>query len=305
MYIYALTVGVINMEMRECTTPPAICMEGISKRLGSFCLQDINMVLPAGYIGGLIGENGAGKTTLLRLLLGLYEPDEGEVTVFGKSYKDCEREIKNDIGYVLAEELFCRDLTVSENAALYGKYYEHYEEKMFTAYCDRFSLEGDRKLKHLSKGERLKFQFAFALAHHPKLLLLDEPTANFDPEFREEFFHILTEFVSDGQGSVLLATHLTTDLDRLSDYVTFIHKGKELFSLDRETLADKYRLVCGETYKVKLLPQEKIVYQENNKYGTKALVRHGRFSHYDRELTVTEPTIEEVMYGIIKGGGHA
>lgn len=278
---------------------------GVTKKLDGFTLKDISLKLPKGYIMGLVGPNGAGKTTLLHLLLGLYRPNEGEITVFGKSYDGGEREIKNDIGYVLAEELFCGEMTLLENAAMYGKYYENYEESLFTSYCERFQLDTGKKLKKQSKGQQLKFQFAFALAHQPKLLVLDEPTANFDPKFREEFRHILTDFVKDGEKSVLLATHLTKDLDRMADYIAFLHKGQLIFSMDREMLCEKYRLVGGEDYKIRLLHKEKVIFAEKGEFGTKALVKHSKWNEYDRQLTVTIPTIEELMYYIIKGGGHA
>ena len=184
---------------------------------------------------------------------------------------------------------------------MYGKYYEKYETDIFLQYCKRLQLEEAKKYKQLSKGEKLKFQFAFALAHQPKLLILDEPTANFDPEFRKEFLSILTEFVSDGEKSVLLATHITEDLDRIADYVTFLHKGEVKFSMDRKTLEQSYRLVSGEDYKINLINKERIIFKEKGKYGSKALVMHRRFSNYSDGVQVEIPGIEDIMYYMLKG----
>ena len=197
-------------------------LQSIDKRLGSFQIKNISFHLPKGYIMGLIGPNGAGKTTLIHMILGLTQPDAGEILVDGKTYSAFEKENKQALGYVLAEKLFDYALPVYKMANYFGQFYEGYEEKVFLEYAKAFELDIRRKGNKLSKGESIKFQTAFALAHHPKLLILDEPTANFDPEFRKKFLKRLSEFVSDGEHSVLLSTHLTGELDRLADYVTFI-----------------------------------------------------------------------------------
>ena len=276
-------------------------VQDISKKLEGFQLYDINFELPKGYIMGLIGENGAGKTTLLNLILGLYKPTKGTITINGMEYENHEKEIKNLLGYVLVDDIFPGEMTLLENAKMYGKYYEKYETDIFLQYCKRLQLEEAKKYKQLSKGEKLKFQFAFALSHQPKLLILDEPTANFDPEFRKEFLSILAEFVSDGEKSVLHATHITEDLDRIADYVTFLHKGEVKFSMDRKTLEKSYRLVSGEDYKINLINKERIIFKEKGKYGSKALVMHRRFSNYSDGVQVEIPGIEDIMYYMLKG----
>lgn len=278
-----------------------LCVEHVEKKLGNFHLTDISFQLPKGYIMGLIGPNGAGKTSLLYMMLGLYALDEGKITVNGLDTAKQEAAAKEQIGFVLTEELFCSQMSLKENANMYGKYYSEYEEELFLKYCSRFSLDFHKKLKKHSKGEKLKFQFAFALSHHPKLLILDEPTANFDPAFRDSFFKILTDFVRDGEHSVILATHLTKDLDRIADYVTFLNGGRLEFSMDKEKMADSYRLISGEDYKINLLPKEEMVYKEKGKYASKALVRKSKWSVYDKELQVDIPTIEDIMYFTLKG----
>lgn len=275
----------------------------VKKTLGTFSLQDISFALPKGYILGVIGENGAGKTSLLHLLLGLYRKDSGEISVLGMDYDSKEKEIKNEIGFVLVDELFNQEFTLAQNGDVFGKYYERYDKKVFLYYCKEFDLDCKKKLKRLSKGEKLKFQFAFALAHDPKLLVLDEPTANFDPKFQKKFREILTKFVRDGEHSVILATHLTTDLDQIADYILFMEKGRMLFYMDKESLYDKYRMVTGEDYKINLLKGEQIVYKEKGQYSSRALIRHHKWNNYDA-LQVRVPTIEEMMYYIVKGGYH-
>lgn len=279
-----------------------IIADKVSKKLGSFTLKDISFQLPKGYIMGLIGPNGAGKTTLIHLLVDLYTPDAGTIMIDGIPTAQDKKEIKNKVGVVLTEQLFTGELTLLENGDMYGKYFAEYDREVLLQYCTRFRLEPDKKLKRHSKGEQLKFQLAFALAHNPSLLILDEPTANFDPEFREEVFHILSSFIADGEHSVLLATHVTEDLDRIADYIVFLDKGELVFAMDKESMYERYRLVEGENYKINLLPQDRIIYREKRDYSTRALVRHRSHIPYDREMTVTIPTIEDIMYGIVKGG---
>lgn len=279
-----------------------IQFQNVSKRLGKFSLEDISFELPAGYIMGLIGPNGAGKTTLLHLLMGLYEPKEGTILVDGKSYAEAQEEILNQIGVVLVDPLYDNGLTLLQNGREYGRFYKEYSEETLKEYLNRFQLEENCLYKKLSKGQRLKFQFAFALSHNARLLILDEPTGNFDPEFRQEFFQVLKEFIADGTRSVVLATHLTEDLDKVADYILYLEKGKTIFSGDIEKLHDSYRLVVGERYKINLLRPERILCVEEGRYGTKALVTHTRRALYDNSLTVSIPTIEEFMYFMTKRG---
>lgn len=277
-------------------------MQNVKKKLGDFVLKDVSFEIPQGYICGLVGPNGSGKTTLLHLLLGLYQPQEGRVLLDGKCYEEAQEDILNQIGTVLTDELFDRSLTLLQNGREYGRFYKDYEESTLCQYLQRFGLEEKRLYKKLSRGEKLKFQFAFALSHNAGLLVLDEPTGNFDPEFRQEFFKVLKEFIADGTRSIVLATHLTEDLDKVADYLIYLEKGKVLFGGDMETLRDSYRLLTGETYKIRLLPSEKVIYMEEGTYGTKALVKHTRRSLYDASLTVAIPTIEELMYFMTKRG---
>ena len=221
-------------------------LKDISKSLGKFRIKDISVELPEGYIMGLIGPNGSGKTSLIHIILGLYKANAGEILIDGMSYKDSEVEIRNLIGTVLLDELFDHSATLKENGINYGAYYKNFKLETLEMYMKRFGLDGDRKFKKLSKGEKLKFQFAFALSYEAKLLILDEPTANFDPSFRKEFFAVLKEYIADGTKSVILSTHLTEDLDKIADYILYIENGSTIFSGDIEKLRDSYRLITGE-----------------------------------------------------------
>ena len=272
----------------------------LKKQLGKFSLGEMSFELPMGYIIGLVGENGAGKTTLLHLLLGLYQPDGGQVNVLGECYEQAEAQIRQQLGFVLQERLFIDHETLISNADIYGTYYEKYDRELLKDYLEEFGLDPEKKYRKLSKGEELKFQFAFAMSHKPKVLIMDEATGNFDPKFREKFLEHIKDFIKDGDRSVLLATHLTQELEQMADYIMYIEKGKLLFSYDIETLRSRYRVVTGEEYKIKLLPKDKMICMEKGKLSTRAFIRYRRHYAYDKELTLTVPTIEEVMYFITK-----
>lgn len=280
-----------------------IKFKNVGKQIGDFALQNLSFELPGGYLMGLIGENGAGKTSLLHLLLGLYQPDCGEIRLFGKRYDGAECEIRNQIGCVLLDDgLFLADTKLIDNAAMFGRYYSGYDGEKLLDYCVQFSLNPQSRWKTLSKGEKLKFQFAFALAHQPKLLVLDEPAANFDPEFRGQFDHIITSFISTGERSVILATHQMQELDQIADYVMFLHHGKLVFSTEKETLTSGLRIVKGEACDINRLKEGMVICKEFKSYGATALVRHEAGDIYGSTLTVSIPTMEEVMYYLIKSG---
>lgn len=277
-------------------------VRNVSKKKGSFSMKDIDFQLPDGYIMGLVGANGSGKTTLLKMLLGLFTPDSGSIRIDGQEYDSAEHSIREDIGYVLQEELFDSSLSAWENVDYYGHYYKKYDKELCRKYMEEFELEGSRRYKVFSKGEKLKLKLAFALAHQPKYLIMDEPAGNFDPDFAEIFYRRLVEFVSDGKHSVLLSSHQTEGLEHMVDYVTFLQNGKLIFSENIEELHKRYKMVSGESYKIKLIPKERIIYMEENAYGARALALNSRIHPFDRELLVEDATIEELMYFITKGG---
>lgn len=270
----------------------------VSKRFTSFSLKNITFNLPAGYICGLIGENGSGKTTLINILSGLYSYD-GEVRISGRDYCNHEYDIKQDIGVVVHGDIFEAQESLISNGNYFGRFYKKYSENLLENYLERFNLNDKKKYKELSKGEKLKFALAFALAHEPRLLLLDEPGANFDIEFRKEFNSLLREFIVDGTRSVILSTHIISDVETFADYILFLKNGEQVLFGDVETIREKYRMVSGEKYKIKLL-KDRIIYLEEGRISCNALVKHDK-QGYDKELKVWEPGIDELMYYIGKG----
>lgn len=274
----------------------------LNKTMNTFQLQNISFLLPSGYILGVTGENGAGKTTLLNTLLGLYKKYNGVIKINQKDIMLQEKEVKQEIGFVFAQDLFSLELSLENNTKLYGKYYTKYDRNQFLLYAKEFKLNVKQKYKTLSKGEKMKFAFAFALSHNPNLLILDEPTANFDPEFKRDFKRILSEFVSDGEKSVILATHDLEDLDSYIDYLLVLKKGEQRIFDTLENIKDRFRLAEGEERALGFLKKDRILYWEKGEFSSKVLLQHVEAAYYDRSLVVRKPTLEEFLYFYLKGG---
>ena len=270
------------------------------KRLGKFELKAAGFEIPEGCVCGLVGRNGAGKTTVINMLLGLLKPDAGQITIDGMDYENNEKDIRKLFGFVLVDELFMQHLSPEENGDHFGSFYEAYDKEEYRRCLERFNISGRKHFKELSRGQKLKCQFAFALSVKPKYLVLDEPTANFDPEFREDFWKIVQQFTSNGINSVLLATHLTDDLDRMADMLIFMDEGKVIYNGDMESFRQRYRILSGEKYLLKNIAKEYVINIEEGKYSSKALVinKHG----FPDGLTDSPATIEEFMYHYSKRG---
>lgn len=294
-------------------------VESLNKKLINFELKDVSFHLPKGYIMGLIGVNASGKSSLIKTIINIYHKDSGKIYINGTSMDEDERRAKSLMGIVLDENFYEPGLDAEDNAKYFGHYFEHYDHDIFLRYCRRFHLDTKKKLKKLSKGQLVKFQIAFALSHEAKLFIMDEPSANLDQAFRQEFMEIMQDLITDGEKSILLATNQTDTLDQLADYITLIDKGRIAFSMSKEVLMDKYALLSGEAEKVNLLPEDWVVYRENGLYRSMALIYDPDIKNMDiiksisgrldetieaLGLTKLRPTIEEIMYFMIKGGFH-
>lgn len=281
-------------------------MKNISKRREQFFLDSISFQLPKGMICGLVGQNGAGKTTLIHILLGLCKTDSGELSFGGLTFEETEKELRDEIGVVLEEDFYEEDFSPLDLCEYYGLFYSRFTKECFLEYCDKFQVPIKRKLRKMSKGERMKVQFAFALTVKPKYLFLDEPVANFDPEFTSLFWKILSEFVSNEENSVMIASHLTKDLDRYADYLLYLDHGKQIFAGDMETFRDTYRIATGEKYLLKKIPQAQRIATLESKYQeATTLVYYNSKRNYDERIHFQIPTIESVMYyhSLAKGDG--
>lgn len=270
------------------------------KEIEGFQLQNINFKLEPGYIMGLIGPNGAGKSTLILTLLGLYRKREGTIKICGYDLATQERKAKEKIGFVLDDSPFLETLSATENAKLYGAYYPTWEQHTFEAYCRHFEVNTNKPLKKLSKGNKMKFQLAFALSHGAKVLVLDEPAAGLDPAFRKELIEIMCETIAEGDKSILFSTHLTDELDKIADYITFLYKGKQIFSLSKEEMCEEYALAKGSANQINRLEEGIILGKRIGENGSEALVKKS-IVPLPAELLLQRPTIEDIMFYMVNG----
>lgn len=222
-------------------------IKGLSKYFPSFCLKDINFEIKKGCIMGFIGENGAGKTTTIKLILNAVEKDEGDISILGLKNNADEIQIKEQLGYVPAEDYFVANSTLNKHAKMIEVFYPTWDQVLFEALCKSWNLPLNQKIYEFSKGMKTKAMLALALAHRPKLLILDEPTVGLDPVARIEVLDIIRQFVENGERAVLLSTHTTSDLDKVADYITLMHKGRVIESLSIDEIEEKYALIQGDS----------------------------------------------------------
>lgn len=221
----------------------AIEILGLRKAYKRFALDDVTFNVPQGYVMGLIGPNGAGKTTVIKLIMNLIRRNAGEVRVFGLDNLRHEREVKARIGFVYDVPRFPEDLRLGQIASALAPFYPKWDGGRFLALLDEFELSSRTVIKKLSHGMKMKFALALALAHDADLILMDEPTAGLDPVFRFELLEKLRAFIQDERKTVLFSSHITSDLERVADFITFIHKGRIVFSAGKDAILESWGVV--------------------------------------------------------------
>lgn len=221
-------------------------INGLCKNYQAFSLKDVSFSLPAGSIMGFIGENGAGKTTTIKLILNEIRRDSGTIKIFGKDNIKDEVKIKEQIGVVFDESYFYGDLTADDVGSILKRIFKTWDQSLYETYKRDFELPKGKKIKEYSKGMKMKLSIASALAHHPRLLILDEATSGLDPVMRSDILDVFLDFIQDESRGVLFSSHITSDLERVADYVTFVHKGRVVFSRSKDELIDGCGIVkCG------------------------------------------------------------
>jgi len=281
----------------------AIKINNLVKKYDSkFTLGSIDIEIPSGTIVGLIGENGAGKTTLIKSILNIIKIDSGNIEIFDKNYKEYESEIKEDIGVVLDNMFFPEILNAKDINNIMKDIFSNWDIELYFDYLKKFDIPTDKKIKELSKGMRKKLEIATALSHHPKLLILDEPTSGLDPVVRSEVLDIFLDFIKDEEHTILLSTHITTDLEHISDHIIFIDKGKKVLDKSRDEILDNYGILkCDIDYFEKIAKEDIITYKKN-KYDYQILINdiNKKVKKY-KDCVVDKITLEDLMILIIKG----
>ena len=278
----------------------AIELSHIQKTFPQFALRDVNLAVPTGTICGLVGENGAGKSTLIRILMGALRPDSGRATVLGADTAAPDfPAVREDIGVVLDEGCFPETLTAPQVGRIMAATYRRWEQDTFDAYCKRFGLPEKTAFKDYSRGMKMKLTIAAALSHQARLLVLDEATAGLDPIVRDEILDIFYEFTRDETHSVLISSHILSDLEKICDYIAFLHEGQLLFCEEKDALLETYGIFNDTAEQAEALIPEAVVVREATPYGgVRALVR--------RELApvgfqLEKPTIEDIILFLAKG----
>lgn len=282
-------------------------VKGLRKNYKEFALQDINFALEKGYIMGFIGPNGAGKSTTIKLVMNLIKRDAGSIKVFGLDNINEEKAIKEKIGFVYDETYFYEELTIGEMKSIIAPFYKQWDEGVFRKHLKDFGLPVNKKIKTLSKGMKTKFALALALSHHAQLIIMDEPTSGLDPIFRNEILDILRDLIQDENKAVLFSTHITTDLDKVADYITFINNGQIVFSQAKDTVIDSYCVVKGSKEFLAEDVKQHFVGIRENSYGFEALAKDPVQvrSLFKGDVIIERPSLEDIMLYTVRGSVRA
>ena len=281
----------------------AIEIKNVSKSFGDFAIQNLNFELPQGAICGLVGENGAGKSTTIRLIMHALRPDSGEISVLGVNNRSPEfQQVKEDIGIVLDEAYYPETLNAKQVGLVLADTYARWDAAVYDGFLKRFDLPPKKAFKDYSRGMTMKLAIAVALSHSPRLLVLDEATSGLDPIVRDEILELFSEFTRNAEHSILISSHIVSDLEKLCDYIAFLHKGQLRFCMEKDALRDEYGIVSCTKAQLESLPGEAVCGVESSPYGARVLVKRKLVS---AALQMERPNIEDVILFLVKGEKQA
>lgn len=260
-----------------------------------FSFGPVTLELPKGAILGLLGENGAGKTTLMKLILGLRRPQSGEISLLDGV--PGQPAIMENVGVVLDEPGVPACLTPVQLGKVLGRIYHSWDPQRYAQYLRQLQLPENKPFSEFSKGMKTKLSIAAALGHCPRLLILDEPTSGLDPLVREEMLELLSDFTRDPEHSILISSHIVGDLEKLCDYVAFLHHGTLLLCEEKDRMLEQYGILHGSASEIDALDPQAVLHQERSAYGAEALVRRALVP---QSLALRSATLEEIFVGMIK-----
>lgn len=281
----------------------AIELNHVTKTFPGFTLRDLTLSVPQGTICGLVGENGAGKSTTIRLLMGALTPDSGTCSALGVDTASPDfLAAKEDIGVVLDEAYFPEVLSALQVGKILARTYRRWDMDTYHAYLSRFGLPEKKAFKDYSRGMKMKLAIAAALSHDPKLLVLDEATSGLDPIVRDEVLEIFNEFTREEDHSILISSHILSDLEKLCDYIAFLHKGQLLFCEEKDALLEQYGIFVGTAEQADSLLEEAVAGRENGGMGgARCLVRRDLVP---ATLELERPTVEDIILFLVKGANN-
>jgi ABC-2 type transport system ATP-binding protein len=276
----------------------ALVLENVTKQYKEFKLDNINLTVPCGSIMGLVGENGAGKSTTIKLILDLIKRDSGTITVLGEDNQKNGKTIKEKLGVVLDESCFAETLTYRDINRIMKNIFQTWHADVFSQYMNRFKLSSTKTIKEYSRGMKMKLAISVALSHEAQLLVLDEATSGLDPIIRDEILDVFLEFIQDEHHAILVSSHIVSDLEKICDYITFIHQGKMVFSETTDELTERYGVLKCSVDQFKQLDKQQVIGYRENKFGVEALVLKEKIDH---QYVVDRASIEDIMLYHVKG----
>lgn len=278
-------------------------IKNLSKTYKGFTLDNISFSLPRGYIMGLIGPNGAGKSTTIKLIMNLVRKDSGIIKVFDLDNLKYEKQIKQRIGFVYDANYFYEDLTVTAMKNIICRFYKDWDDETFSRYINEFNLPGSKKIKQLSKGMKMKYSLAIALSHNAEFIIMDEPTSGLDPVFRSEMLDILYSIIQDENKAILFSTHITTDLEKIADYITFLNSGKIVFSDTKDNILGSYGIVKGDKNLLKPDIRKKFIGIRENSFGFEGLTNNSSEIKklFKDKIIIEKATLDDIMVYTVKG----
>ena len=275
----------------------ALEIKNLTKHYGDFTLDNLNLTLPSGCIMGLIGENGAGKSTTIKLILDMIRRDEGTITLLGRDNRENITLTKQDIGVVLDEVGIPACLSAVQVGKVMARTFTRWDKELYAQYLKKLNLPEKRPFKEYSKGMKMKLGIAVALSHHPKLLILDEATSGLDPVVRDEVVEMFSEFTRDEDHAVLISSHIVSDLEKICDYIAFLHQGKLMLCEEKDRLLEEYGLIHCSREQLSELDQAAVKGVKTSPYGVEALVRR---DGVPAGMTVSPVSIEELFIFMVK-----
>lgn len=277
-------------------------LKNVCKKYKDFSLENISFSLEKGFIMGFIGPNGAGKSTTIRCIMDLVHVDKGDISIFEENTRDSMKQLKQRIGFVYDQDVFFEELSVEKNKRIVAGFYNSWDDELFYRYIKEFGVPLNKPVKSLSKGTKMKLALAVALSHHAELIIMDEPTSGLDPVFRKEMLDILRDIIQDENKAIFFSTHITTDLEQIADYITFILDGKILFSKETESLLEEYIVAKGPSNKSDIIKAFNPIYVKESSLGFEAFIKNDRniIAQLGDEIRFERPTLDDIMYSFVK-----
>ena len=279
----------------------AIEIKDLCKNYPGFSLDHVNLTLPCGCIMGLVGENGAGKSTTIRLILDMIARDSGTITLLGKDNRENIRLLKEDIGVVLDEVGIPACLNSKQVGKIMANTFRNWEQAVYDTLLEKLAVPPEKPFKDFSKGMKMKLGIAIALSHRPKLLILDEATSGLDPVVRDEVLDLFSEFTREESHAVLISSHIVSDLEKICDYIAFLHRGKLLLCEEKDALKEKYGILRCSKDQLSALPPEAVIGRKETAYGVEAIAARDAVP---AGLSLSPIDIEELFIFMVKGANQ-